>query len=134
MPEELSEDFRTSGLTHLLAVSGTNLTLVVGSMLLLARWAGVRAEGWLVVGALGVVGFVLLARTEPSVVRAAAMGAVGLIGTGPPRSSRGAPGRSVPPSSCCCSSTPGSRRPWASHSRSWPLPGSSGWRPGGGTG
>ena len=82
MPEELSEDFRTSGLTHLLAVSGTNLTLVVGSMLLLARWAGVRARGLAVVGALGVVGFVLLARTEPSVVRAAAMGAVGLIGMG----------------------------------------------------
>jgi competence protein ComEC len=82
MPEELSEDFRTSGLTHLLAVSGTNLTLVVGSMLLLARWAGVRARGLVVVGALGVVGFVLLARTEPSVVRAAAMGTVGLIGMG----------------------------------------------------
>ena len=36
----------------------------------------------MVVGALGVVGFVLLARTEPSVVRAAAMGSVGLIGMG----------------------------------------------------
>ena len=82
MPEDLKEDFRTSGLTHLLAVSGTNLTLVVGSLLLLARWAGVRARGLAVVGALGVVGFVLLARTEPSVIRAAAMGAVGLIGMG----------------------------------------------------
>ncbi|MCW2761769.1 MAG: internalization-related competence protein ComEC/Rec2 [Marmoricola sp.] len=82
MPDELTEDFRTSGLTHLLAVSGTNLTIVVGCLLLLARWAGVRARGLLVVGALGVVGFVLLARTEPSVVRAAAMGSVGLIGMG----------------------------------------------------
>ncbi len=82
MPSELSDDFRTSGLTHLLAVSGTNLTLVVGCLLLLARWAGVRARGLVVVGVLGVVGFVLLARTEPSVVRAAAMGSVGLIGMG----------------------------------------------------
>ncbi|MCW2847674.1 MAG: internalization-related competence protein ComEC/Rec2 [Marmoricola sp.] len=82
MPEELSDDFRTAGLTHLLAVSGTNLTLVVGCLLLLARWAGVRARGLAVVGALGVVGFVLLARTEPSVVRAAAMGSVGLVGMG----------------------------------------------------
>lgn len=80
MSEEVSDDFRTSGLTHLLAVSGTNLTLVVGGLLLLARWAGVRARGLIVVGALGVAGFVLLARTEPSVVRAAAMGTVGLIG------------------------------------------------------
>ncbi len=82
MPDELSEAFRTSGLTHLLAVSGTNLTIVVGCLLLVARWAGVRARGLVVVGALGVVGFVLLARTEPSVVRAAAMGSVGLIGMG----------------------------------------------------
>ncbi len=82
MPEQLSEDFRTSGLTHLLAVSGTNLTLVVGTLLVLARWAGVRARGLLAVGVLGVLGFVLLARPEPSVVRAAAMGSVALLGMG----------------------------------------------------
>ena len=82
MPEDLVEDFRVSGLTHLSAVSGTNLTLVVGFVLILARWAGVRARGLVVIGALGVVGFVILARTEPSVVRAAAMGSVALIGMG----------------------------------------------------
>jgi competence protein ComEC len=82
MPEHLSDDFRTSGLTHLLAVSGTNLTLVVGSLLIVARWAGVRARGLVLVGLVGVLGFVLLARTEPSVLRAATMGTVGLIGMG----------------------------------------------------
>jgi competence protein ComEC len=82
MPERLVEDFQVSGLTHLTAVSGTNLTLVVGFVLIVARWAGVRARGLVVIGALGVVGFVLLARTEPSVVRAAAMGSVALIGMG----------------------------------------------------
>jgi competence protein ComEC len=82
MPDSVVEDFRVTGLTHLSAVSGTNLTLVVGFVLILARWAGVRARGLVVVGALGVAGFVLLARTEPSVVRAAAMGSVALIGMG----------------------------------------------------
>ena len=82
MPQDVVEDFQVSGLTHLSAVSGTNLTLVVGFVLILARWAGVRARGLIVVGALGVGGFVLLARTEPSVVRAAAMGSVALIGMG----------------------------------------------------
>ena len=82
MPAELVSDFQASGLTHLLAVSGTNLTLVVGFLLVVARWAGVRARGLVVVGVLGVAGFVLLARTEPSVVRAAAMGSVALIGMG----------------------------------------------------
>jgi competence protein ComEC len=82
MPAEVVTAFQASGLTHLLAVSGTNLTLVVGFVLILARWAGVRARGLVVVGLLGVAGFVLLARTEPSVVRAAAMGTVALVGMG----------------------------------------------------
>ncbi len=82
MPVDLVSDFKASGLTHLLAVSGTNLTLVAGFVLVIARWLGVRARGLVVVGVLGVIGFVLLARTEPSVVRAAAMGSVALVGMG----------------------------------------------------
>ncbi|QBR94329.1 DUF4131 domain-containing protein [Nocardioides euryhalodurans] len=79
---QLAEDFRATGMTHLLAVSGTNLTLVVGFLLVLGRWCGVRGRGHYVVGLVGIVGFVLLARTEPSVVRAAAMGTVALVGMG----------------------------------------------------
>jgi competence protein ComEC len=82
LPTDLEEDFRTTGLTHLTAVSGTNLTLVVGALLVLARWAGVRARALTLVGVLGVLGFVLLARPEPSVLRAAAMGSVALVGLG----------------------------------------------------
>lgn len=75
----LEEDFRTTGLTHLTAVSGTNLTLIVGFLVVLARWGGVRGRWLTVIAAAGIVGFLLLARTEPSVVRAAAMGTVGLL-------------------------------------------------------
>jgi competence protein ComEC len=82
LADDVAADFRTAGLTHLLAVSGTNLTLIVGFLLVLARWCGVRARGLLVVGVLGVAGFVLLARTEPSVLRAAVMGSVALVGMG----------------------------------------------------
>ena len=82
MPPGLVEDFRTTGLTHLTAVSGTNLTLVVGFLLVVARWVGVRGRWLGVVGVAGIVGFVLLARTEPSVLRAAAMGTVALVGLG----------------------------------------------------
>ncbi len=82
LPEKVAEDFRTAGLTHLQAVSGTNLTLIVGFLLLLARWVGVRARALIVVGGLGVVAFVLLAGPEPSVLRAAAMGTVALVGLG----------------------------------------------------
>lgn len=38
----LAEDFATTGLTHLLAVSGTNLTLITAFLLVLAQQAGVR--------------------------------------------------------------------------------------------
>ncbi|MDF2966858.1 MAG: hypothetical protein K0Q93_636 [Nocardioidaceae bacterium] len=77
---EVTESFRASGLTHLLAVSGTNLTLVLGALLMTARAVGIRGRGLRVVGVLGAVGFVVLARPDPSVLRAAAMGLVALAG------------------------------------------------------
>jgi competence protein ComEC len=80
MPTDVVADFKTTGLTHLLAVSGSNLTLVLGFVLLTARWCRVRAQGLAVVGVLAVVFFVLLARPQPSVLRAAAMGLVALAG------------------------------------------------------
>ena len=82
IPDDLKEAFRTAGLTHLLAVSGTNLTLMIAFLLLVSRLLGVRGHGQLVVGVLGTVGFVLLARPEPSVLRAAAMGLVAIAGLG----------------------------------------------------
>ena len=75
----LEEDFRATGLTHLTAVSGANLAIVLGVVLFAARWC--RAGPWLSAGicAVALIGFVILARPSPSVVRAAAMGAIGLI-------------------------------------------------------
>jgi competence protein ComEC len=89
LPDEVEADFRVVGLTHLTAVSGTNLTLVVGALLLAARAVGVRGRWLVVVGLLGITSFVLLARTEPSVLRAAAMGTVGLFAFGPDGRRRG---------------------------------------------
>src|SRR3954447_13429433 len=89
MSPDVVRDFQTCGLTHLAAVSGTNLTLVVGFLLVVARWVGVRARGLVLVGVIGVVAFVVLARPEPSVLRAAAMGSVALLGLGSRRRDRG---------------------------------------------
>ena len=75
---DLDADFQTTGLTHLSAVSGTNLTLLLAFLLPLARLLGVRARGLTVVGLLTVVVFVVLARPQPSVLRAAAMGLIAL--------------------------------------------------------
>jgi len=87
LPPAVEEDFQATGMTHLNAVSGSNVAIVVGAVLLLARWA--RAGPWLAAGLCGValVGFVILVRPSPSVVRAATMGAIGLaaLAAGRPR-------------------------------------------------
>jgi len=79
---ELTEAFKTTALTHLMAVSGTNLTLMVVFLVAAARALGAR--GWWLRGVTvaGVVVFVALCRGEPSVLRAAAMGLVALAATG----------------------------------------------------
>ncbi|WP_328851842.1 ComEC/Rec2 family competence protein [Micromonospora globbae] len=83
----VEQDFRATGMTHLNAVSGSNVAIVVGAVLLVARWC--RAGPWLAAGLCGValVGFVILVRPSPSVVRAATMGAIGLaaLAAGRPR-------------------------------------------------
>lgn len=75
---ELNDSFRTAGLTHLTAVSGANVAIVLGVVLLVARQcrAGLRLQALLCAAAL--LGFVVLVRPSPSVLRAAAMGAVAI--------------------------------------------------------
>lgn len=79
LDQQLAEDFRATGLTHLTAVSGANLAIVVGLVLMLARWcrAGPKLAALICVVAL--VGFVVLVRPSPSVLRAAAMGGLALV-------------------------------------------------------
>ena len=79
MPVPLVDDFRTAGLTHLTAVSGANVAIVLAVVLGLARRLRVPARAAPLVGAVGLVAFVVLARPSPSVVRAAAMGGVVVI-------------------------------------------------------
>lgn len=79
---QTKEAFQATGLTHLTAVSGTNLTLLLSTLLVTARTVGVRGRWLHLVGLLGVVVFVFVCRAEPSVLRASAMGLVGLAAVG----------------------------------------------------
>lgn len=76
---EVRADFRTVGLTHLTAVSGTNCSIVVGAVLLLAARLRLGARAAPVLAAIALVGFVVLARPSPSVLRASVMGSIGLL-------------------------------------------------------
>ncbi|WP_308401947.1 ComEC/Rec2 family competence protein [Streptomyces sp. RKAG293] len=93
---ELREAFHATDLTHLTAVSGSNLTIVL--LLLigppglairaerrgLAPRIGIPLRTTAVLGGLLTVGFVIVCRPDPSVLRAAACGLITLlaIGTG----------------------------------------------------
>lgn len=82
LSKEVVDSFKTTGLTHLTAVSGSNLTLLLVFVLGALSWLGVRGWPLRAVSFLIVPFFVLLCRSEPSVVRAAAMGLVAMSATG----------------------------------------------------
>lgn len=100
IPDDLRAAFEATGLTHLLAVSGANLSIVLllligpaGTALSaerggLAPRLGIPLRMTALLGGLLTLAFVLVCRPEPSVLRAAACGLVTLlaIGTGRRRS------------------------------------------------
>jgi competence protein ComEC len=69
-------EFRAAGLTHLTAVSGANVTIVCGAVLLMGRLVGPRVA----VGMAGtaLIAFVIVVQPSASVLRAAVMGAIAL--------------------------------------------------------
>ncbi len=90
-PSDLTDAMLATGMTHLTAVSGSNVAVVVGLVLGLCAVVGVPRWARPVLAGLALAGFVVLARPEPSVVRAAVMGAIGLIGLSRSRRSAGLP-------------------------------------------
>ncbi|MGA4691667.1 MULTISPECIES: DNA internalization-related competence protein ComEC/Rec2 [Rhodococcus] len=79
LTDEVREDFRVAGLTHLTAVSGANVSIVLGAVLLLVRAAGLGPRSGTVLAATALVAFIVVVRPSASVVRAAAMGSIGLL-------------------------------------------------------
>lgn len=78
VPASTAAEFRTAGLTHLTAVSGANVSIVCGAVLLSARFIGPR--GAVGLAAIALVAFVFVVQPGASVLRAAVMGAIGLMG------------------------------------------------------
>jgi competence protein ComEC len=79
LPPEVQDDFRTVGLTHLVAVSGTNVAIVLTVVLLVCVRVGVPLRLRPPLALLALLGFVVLVRPTPSVLRAAVMGSVALL-------------------------------------------------------
>lgn len=68
---------RRAGLSHLVAVSGSNVAIVVGAAFLAMRRAG-KVAG-VIAGAVALLVYVMTVGPEPSVLRAAAMGGIALV-------------------------------------------------------
>ncbi|RRD27282.1 ComEC/Rec2 family competence protein [Actinomyces bowdenii] len=78
LPAEVRQDMRTVSMTHLTAVSGQHVAIVLG--LCLAALGVVPRRWRALVGALLLAGLVILVRPSGSVLRSAAMGSVMLLG------------------------------------------------------
>lgn len=77
LPEWLTEDLKKSGTTHLIALSGFNITvIIVGLRLILSRKS---AKLSFYVPLLAIFGFVVMTGSQSSVVRAGIMGAMMLL-------------------------------------------------------
>ena len=90
-PALLISDMRSSGLSHLTAVSGGNVMIVIALVLLLGRLLALRTRWRVLLASLTLVFFVVLVRPEPSVLRAVVMGAVSLLALTTGSRSRGIP-------------------------------------------
>lgn len=72
------EAFNQTGTTHVIAISGFNITLIAALLIaIFARWLG---AGWgSIMALLGIAFYTILVGAQPSVVRAALMGSLALL-------------------------------------------------------
>ncbi|MQY26543.1 ComEC/Rec2 family competence protein [Nocardia aurantia] len=81
LPDRVRENFRETDLTHLVAVSGTNVTIILMAVSRSVDRLSVDRRLGLVLSAAALLAFVILARPSPSVLRAALMGAIAVLAT-----------------------------------------------------
>ncbi len=74
------EAMRRSGLTHLVAVSGSNVAMFLAAWWVLTFPLAIRPRARAVIGLLGLAVFCATTRWEPSVMRASVMAALMLVG------------------------------------------------------
>ncbi|MDD5054852.1 MAG: ComEC/Rec2 family competence protein [Candidatus Peribacteraceae bacterium] len=77
LPQHLADDFRTAGLSHIVAVSGYNVTIVLLILSGLLCWLPVRRR--ILPLAIALMAYGILTGGSPPVMRAVIMGILGLI-------------------------------------------------------
>jgi competence protein ComEC len=78
IPDSVRADFNRTGTTHIIAISGFNISIVAGLFLaLFGRWWGIRRGSWLAATGIGL--YTVLVGADPAVVRAALMALLALL-------------------------------------------------------
>ena len=78
-PPDLADALKRTGLTYLTVVSGENLIFASAALIPVARWVGLRGRAVTGAGFLLVIGFTVLARPGPPMVRATVMSLLGCV-------------------------------------------------------
>ncbi|WP_424535235.1 ComEC/Rec2 family competence protein [Sphaerisporangium viridialbum] len=89
LDEQVKYDLKTAGLSHLTAVSGANLAVIAGMVIALGRVAGLPLAIRAILAIMAMLGFAVVARPSPSVLRALVMGSVAAVALGTGRSRDG---------------------------------------------
>jgi competence protein ComEC len=77
IPKHLLEDFNTTGLTHIIAISGYNITIVIVMISGMLFWLPLKIRFFPAI--IAIVGFTLFVGASAAVVRASIMGILGLL-------------------------------------------------------
>ena len=80
IPDDLAQDFQVTGMTHIIAISGFNIAIVAGILLVGSRYfVAYRTGAWMAI--FGVAIYTIFVGAEASVVRAAAMASFVILAT-----------------------------------------------------
>lgn len=88
IPEDLTKAFNITGTTHIIAISGYNITIIAALILKLTRGVGIARKKSFWISLLGIFFFVIITGAQASVVRAAIMGGLVLLASQVGRVSR----------------------------------------------
>lgn len=77
-PPNVRQQFVDTGLSHLSAVSGSNIAILASAVMIISTACGARRRTTSLVTAASLCGFVVVVGPEPSVLRATVMGLIGV--------------------------------------------------------
>ncbi len=78
-PDSMRESFNRIGITHIVAVSGYNITVLLALLYALCLGFGIKRSHGIGIVIAGIAGFTLLSGASPATVRAALMGGVVVV-------------------------------------------------------